>query len=177
MSKGLSRQIKLVNPKGTQPLIFIGRTDAEAEAPVLWPPDAKSWLSEKTLMLGKIEDRRRRGRQRMRWLDGSPTQWTWVWANCRAQWRNGKPGVLQSMGLHRAEHDLATEQQQHICYNFLFAALFFVLIFVFHSFSAFCDFKVSYKAGLLTTDSLKFCQRKSCFLLHFWRIILQSTEL
>ena len=50
--------------------MFIGRTDAEAEAPILWPPDAKSWSFEKTLMLGKIEGRRRRGRQRMRWLDG-----------------------------------------------------------------------------------------------------------
>ena len=49
--------------------MFIGRTDVEAETPVLWPPDAKSCL-EKTLMLGKIEGRRRRGRQRMRWLDG-----------------------------------------------------------------------------------------------------------
>jgi len=51
--------------------IFIGRTDAEAEAPVFWPPDAKKIVTlEKTLMLGKIENRRRRGRQRMRWLDG-----------------------------------------------------------------------------------------------------------
>ena len=49
--------------------MFIGRTDVEAETPVLWPPDVKSCL-EKTLMLGKIEGRRRRGRQRMRWLDG-----------------------------------------------------------------------------------------------------------
>ena len=49
--------------------MFIGRTDAEAEAPILWPPDAKSQLLEKTLMLGKIEGRRRRGQQRMRWLD------------------------------------------------------------------------------------------------------------
>ena len=45
--------------------MFIGRTDAEAETPILWPPDVK-----KSLMLGKIEGRRRRGRQRMRWLDG-----------------------------------------------------------------------------------------------------------
>ena len=55
-----------VNPKGNQSWIFIGRTDAEAEAPVLWPWRADSL--EKTLMLGKIEGRRRR--QRMRWLDG-----------------------------------------------------------------------------------------------------------
>ena len=47
--------------------MFIGRTDAEAETPILWPPDDSL---EKTLMLGKIEGRRRRVRQRMRWLDG-----------------------------------------------------------------------------------------------------------
>ena len=64
-----SKEIKPVNLKGNQPWMFIGRTDAEA--PILWPPDAKSWLSfEKTLMLGKIEERRRRGWQRVRWLDG-----------------------------------------------------------------------------------------------------------
>ena len=49
--------------------MFTGRTDAEAEAPILWPPDELDSF-EKTLMLGKIEARRRRGRQRMRWLDG-----------------------------------------------------------------------------------------------------------
>ena len=51
-------------------LIFIGRTDAEAETPILWPPDANNWLTWKTLMVGKIDGRRRRGHQRMRWLDG-----------------------------------------------------------------------------------------------------------
>ena len=50
--------------------MFIESTDAEAETPILWPPDAKTDSLEKTLMLGKIEGRRRRGRQRMRWLDG-----------------------------------------------------------------------------------------------------------
>ena len=49
--------------------MFIGRTDAEAETPILWPPDMKTDTLEKTLMLGKIEGRRRRGRQRMRCLD------------------------------------------------------------------------------------------------------------
>ena len=48
----------------------MGRTDVEAETSILWPPDAKNWLTEKTLMLVKIEGRRRRGGQRMRWLDG-----------------------------------------------------------------------------------------------------------
>ena len=64
------KEIKPVNPKGNQSWTFIGRTDAEAEALILWPPNAKNWLIWKTLMLGKIEGRRRRGWQRMRWLDG-----------------------------------------------------------------------------------------------------------
>ena len=66
---------------------------------------------EKVLMLGKNEGRRRRGQQRMRWLDGIMTQYAWVWANSRRQWRTGKPGMLQSMGLQRVGHDLATKQQ------------------------------------------------------------------
>ena len=64
------KKIKPVNPKGNQPWIVIERTDAEAEAPILWPPDVKNWLIRKTLVLGKTESRRRRGWQRMRWLDG-----------------------------------------------------------------------------------------------------------
>ena len=66
-----SKEIQPVHPKGNQSLIFIGRTDAEAETPVLWPPDVKKWLIGKPLMLGKIEGGRRRGLQRMRWLDGT----------------------------------------------------------------------------------------------------------
>ena len=66
-----SREIKPVNLKGNQHWIFIGRTDAKAEALILWPPHAESvFHQEKILMLGKIEGRRRRGQQRMRWLDG-----------------------------------------------------------------------------------------------------------
>ena len=65
------KEIKSVNPKVNQSRIFIGRTDAEAETPILWPPNAKIDSLEKTLMLGKIEGTwRRRGWQRMRWLDG-----------------------------------------------------------------------------------------------------------
>ena len=62
------KEIPPVHPKGDQSWVFIGRTDVEAETPILWPPDADSF--EKTLMLGKIEGRRTRGQQRMRWLDG-----------------------------------------------------------------------------------------------------------
>ena len=56
--------------KGDQSWVFTGSTDVEAETPILWPPDERADSSEKTLMLGKIEGRKRRGRQRMRWLDG-----------------------------------------------------------------------------------------------------------
>ena len=65
-----SKEIKPVNPKGNPPWIFIGRTDAEAEALILWPPDSKSWFILKDLVLGKIEGKRRRGWQRMKWLNG-----------------------------------------------------------------------------------------------------------
>ena len=64
------KEIKPINPKGNQSWIFIGRTDAEADPPILWAPDAKNWLIGKYPILGKIEDRKRRGRQRMKWLDG-----------------------------------------------------------------------------------------------------------
>ena len=64
------KEIKSVNPKGNQPQIFSGRTDAEAEAPILWPPHVNSRLIWKRLMLGKIEGKRRRGWQRIQWLDG-----------------------------------------------------------------------------------------------------------
>ena len=64
------KEIQPVHPKGDQSWVFIGRTDAKAETPVLWPPHVKSWLTGKDPMLGGIRSRRRRGRQRMRWLDG-----------------------------------------------------------------------------------------------------------
>ena len=64
------KEIQPVHPKGDQSWVFIGRTDVEAETPILWPPMRRADSFEKTLMLGKIEGRRRRGRQRMRWLDG-----------------------------------------------------------------------------------------------------------
>ena len=63
-------KIKPVNPKGNQSWILIGRTDAEAETPILGHLLWRADLFEKTLMLGKIEGRRRRGWQMMRWLDG-----------------------------------------------------------------------------------------------------------
>ena len=67
---------------------------------------------EKTLIQGKMEGKRRKEQQRMSWLEGITDQWTWVWATSLRQWKTGKPGVLQFMGLQRVRHDLETEQQQ-----------------------------------------------------------------
>ena len=66
-----SKEIKPVNPKGNQPCIFIGRTDVEAEAPIIGYLMQRGDSLEKTLMLGNIEGRRRSGSQRMRWLASS----------------------------------------------------------------------------------------------------------
>ena len=108
-----SKEIKPVNPKGNQPWIFIGRTDAEAEAPVLWPPDVKSQI------IGKDPDAEKDWRQEekgQRGWDGwlvLPIHWTWIWANTRRQWMTGKPGMLQSMGWQRVGHNWVTEHHHH----------------------------------------------------------------
>ena len=99
------KEIKPVSPKGNQPWIFIGRSDAKAEALILWLPDAKNWL------LGKAPDEGRRRRGYRGW-DGwmaSPTRWTWVWVNSGSWWWTGRPGVLQSMGSQRVGRDWVTE--------------------------------------------------------------------
>ena len=64
------KEIQTVHPKGDQSWVFIGGTDAEAKTPILWQLVRRVDSLEKTLMLGRIGGRRRRGRQRMRWLDG-----------------------------------------------------------------------------------------------------------
>ena len=64
------KEIQPVHPKGYQSWVFFGRNDAKAETPVLWPPNAKVDSLEKTLMLGWIGGMRKKGRQRVRWLDG-----------------------------------------------------------------------------------------------------------
>ena len=88
------KEIKAGNPKGNPPWIFIGRTDAEAEAPILWPPDAKSWLTGKAPDAGK--DWEQEEKEVAGW-DGwmaSLTQWTKVWVGSRSLRCTGRPSVL-----------------------------------------------------------------------------------
>ena len=93
------KEIKPVNPKGNQPWIFIGRTDAEAETNTLatWRDDLtplkRPWCWERLKAGGEGDERGWDG-----WM-ASMTQWTWVWANSRSWWWTGRPGMLQSMGL------------------------------------------------------------------------------
>ena len=97
------KEIQPVHPKGDQSWIFIGRTDAEGETPILWPPDVKTWLIWKNPDAGKDW---RWGEGDDRGWDGwmvSPTRWTWVWVNSGCWWWTGRPGVLQSMGSDRTE--------------------------------------------------------------------------
>ena len=102
------KEIQPVNPKRNQSWIFIRRIDADAEAPILWPPDVKSWLFGKDPDAGKDWGQD--------WM-ASLAEWAWVWASSRRWWRTGKPGVLQSLGSQRVGHDWATERQNgtHVC--------------------------------------------------------------
>ena len=75
------KEIKLVNPKGNQTWMFIGRTDAEAETPILWSPVQRADSLEKTLLLGKIKCRWRMDKRGCDGWIASLTQWTWVWVS------------------------------------------------------------------------------------------------
>ena len=103
----LDSKIQPVNPKGNQSWIFIGRTDAEPETPIQLTRRTDSF--EKTLMLGKVEGGRRRGPQRMRWLDGITDSMDMGLVDSGSWWWTERPGVLQSMGSQRVGHDWETE--------------------------------------------------------------------
>ena len=94
------KEIQPAHPKGNLSWTFFGRTDAEAETTILWPPDRKNWLIWKDPDAGK--DWRQEEKGNDRGCDGwmaSPTQCTWVWVSSGSWWWTGRPGVLQSRGL------------------------------------------------------------------------------
>ena len=104
------KEIQPVHPKGNQSWIFIGRTDAEAETQILWPPDGKNWFIGKDPDAGKDWRQKEKGMEENEIVRmASLTQFTWVWASSRSWWWTGKHGVLQSMGLQRAGQNWVTE--------------------------------------------------------------------
>ena len=102
------KEIQPVHPKGGQSWVFFGRTDAKAETPILWPPDAKSWLIWEDPDAGEDWGQEKGVTGWDGWM-ALPTQWTWVWVDSSSWWWIGRPGVLQFMGSQRVRHDWATE--------------------------------------------------------------------
>ena len=103
------KEIQPVHPRGDQSWAFIGRTDVEAETPILWPPDAKRWPIWKNPDAGKDWGQEEKGMTGWDHWMASPTQRTWVWVNSRSWWWTGRPGMLRFMGSQRVGHDWATE--------------------------------------------------------------------
>ena len=96
------KEIKPVHPEENQSWIFIGRSDAETEAPLLWPPDVKNWHWKRPWYWERLkagEEGDNRGGDG--WM-ASQTLWTWVWASSRSCWWTGKPGVLQLHGVAKS---------------------------------------------------------------------------
>ena len=103
------KEIQPVHPKGDQSWVFIGRSGAEAETQYFCHLMRRVDSLAKTLILGGTGGRRRRVQQRIRWLNASLIQWTWVWVNSGSWWWTGRPGVLWFMGSQRVGQDWATE--------------------------------------------------------------------
>ena len=109
-----------VHPKGNQSWIFIGRTDAEAETPILWPPDVKKWDIWKDLDAGKDwrwEEKGTTEDEMVGWhhrLNGQ-----WIWVSSESWWWTWRPGMLQAMGSQKVRHDWVSELNWCGALNFL----------------------------------------------------------
>ena len=104
------KEIKPVNPKRNQPWIFIGRTDAAAEAPIVCPPDVRNLLTGKDSDAGKDWEQEK-GMTKIKWFNGITESVVMSVSKLRKIVKDREAGVLQSMGLQRIRPDLATEQQ------------------------------------------------------------------
>ena len=104
------KEIQPVHPKRDQSWIFIGGTDVEAETPILWPPDSKSWLIWKDPDVGKDWWREEKGTTEDEMVGWHHLlSWTWVWVNSGIWWWTGRPGMLQSLVSQRVKHNWVTE--------------------------------------------------------------------
>ena len=110
------KEIEPVNPKGNQPWVFIGRTGTEAEAPIFWPSDVKSWLTGKDPNAGKDwgQEEKQVTEEEMvgwhHWLN------RWESEQTPGDSEGQDPRTLESMGLQRVGEDWATEQHNRICW-------------------------------------------------------------
>ena len=104
------KEIQPVHSEGGRPWDFCGRNNAKPEAPVLWPPHEKSWLTEKDFDAGRDWGQEEKGT-----TEDEMTGWhhglggRWVWVNSGRRWWTGRPGVLRFMGSQRVGHDWVTE--------------------------------------------------------------------
>ena len=110
------KEIKPIYPKGNQFWIFIGRTDAEAETPILWPPDAKNWFIWKDPDAGKDWRQEEKGMTEVEMIGWHHWLWTCLWVSSGSWWWTAKPGVLQSMASQRVD---TTEQLNWSDWNLL----------------------------------------------------------
>ena len=104
------KEIQPVHLKWDQSWVFIGRTDAEAETPVLWPPHSELTDWKRPWCWEGLWAGREGGDRGWDGWKASLTRWSWVWVNSRSWLCTGRPGVLQFMGLQRVRHDWATER-------------------------------------------------------------------
>ena len=112
------KEIQPVHPKGDQFWVFSGWTDAEAKTPAFWPPDGRNCLSLKTLMLGKIIGRRRRGRQGMRWFDGITDSVDMNLSKLQEFMKDREGWHAAAHGGAKSQTQLTEKQQQATCWSF-----------------------------------------------------------